>query len=205
MGIVMKTTRRYIMRARAEQAERTRVRILDAAVQLAGERPLAACTLPAVVELAEVSVQTVLRIFGSREGLFEAARVHNETAVLAERLADPEDVDASLASLADHYELRGDAALLLLGQESWEPFAARITANGKRLHREWVGTVFARTLEPLSGTRRIEGLDLLVAATDVTTWKLWRRDRALGRDATLARMRALAASVCARLDPDTPH
>ena len=49
IGIVMKTTRAYTMRARAEQADRTRARILDAAVELAGERPLAACTLPAVV------------------------------------------------------------------------------------------------------------------------------------------------------------
>jgi len=201
----MKTTRTYTMRARAQQADRTRARILEAAVALAGERPLAACTLPAVVERAGVSVQTVLRIFGSRDGLFEAARVHSETAVLAERHADPDDVEASLASLADHYELRGDAALLLLGQESWEPFAARITASGKRLHRDWVARVFARTLDRLSGDRRDEGLDLLVAATDVTTWKLWRHDRALGHDESLARMRELVASVCARLDPDTPH
>ena len=205
MEVVMKTTRTYTMRARAEQAERTRARILDAAIELSAERPIAACTLPAVVERAQVSVQTILRIFGTREGLFEAARAHGEAAVRAERLADPDDVEASLDSLADHYELRGDAALLLLGQESWEPFAARITASGKRFHREWVESVFARTLERLSGTRRIEGLDLLVAATDVTTWKLWRRDRALGRDETLARMRELVASVCARLDPDIPH
>lgn len=205
MTIVMKTTRTYTMRARAEQAERTRARILEAAVQLAGERPIAACTLSAVVERAGVSVQTVLRIFGSRDGLFEASRAHTEAAVRAERLADPDDVDASLVSLADHYERRGDTALLLLGQESWEPFAARITANGKRIHREWVERVFAGTLEGLSGTRRTEGLDLLVAATDVTTWKLWRRDRALGRDETLGRMRELVASVCDRLDQGIVH
>ena len=81
-----------------------------------------------------------------------------------------------------------------------EPLAAQVTTAGKRLHREWVVTVFARALDPLPAARRDEAVDLLVAATDVSAWKLWRRDAGRTRDETLARMLALAASVIDRLD-----
>lgn len=204
MIIVMKTTRTYTMRARAEQAEQTRVRIVSATVALGGERPLAACTLPAIAERAEVSVQTVLRIFGSRDALFRAVLDRTSTEVVAERTADPDDVPASIAALVDHYESRGDTVLLLLGQEAWEPLAAQVTTLGKRLHREWVGAVFARALEPLPAARRDEAVDLLVAATDVSAWKVWRRDAGRTRDETLARMLALVASVTDRLDACVP-
>lgn len=204
MVIVMKTTRNYTMRARAEQAEQTRLRIIDATVALGGERPLAACTLPAIAERAQVSVQTVLRAFGSRDALFRQVLARTSAEVVAERTADPDDVPASIAALVDHYEARGDTVLLLLGQEAWEPLAAQVTTPGKRVHREWVGTVFARAVERLPEARRDEAVDLLVAATDVSTWKLWRRDAGRTRDETLARMLALVASVTDRLDAGAP-
>jgi AcrR family transcriptional regulator len=203
MVIVMKTTRTYTMRARAEQAEQTRRRIIRATVSLGGERPLAACTLPAIADRAEVSVQTVLRIFGSRDALFGEVLDRTSAEVAAERTADPDDVPGSLAALVDHYERRGDTVLLLLGQESWEPVAAEITSRGKRMHREWVEVVFARLLDPLDAVDRESATDLLVAATDVSAWKLWRRDAGRSRDEALERMHALVASVAARLDPDT--
>lgn len=199
MVSAMKTTRTYTMRARAEQAEQTRDRILDAVIALSAERPLSACTLPAVAERAEVSVQTVLRGFGSRDGLLEAARERVSGEVLAERPADPNDRRATLGALIDHYEARGDGTLLLLGQETWDPFAARVTASGKRMHRDWVEAAFADALEPLSGDSRTETLDLLVAATDLYTWKLWRRDLGRSRHETLERMLRLAASVTDRI------
>jgi AcrR family transcriptional regulator len=202
IGVVMKTTRPYTMRARAEQAEQTRLRIIRATVALGGERPLAACTLPAIAERADVSVQTVLRVFGSRDALFREVLDRTSADVVAERTADPDDVPASLAALVDHYELRGDTVLLLLGQESWEPLAAEITTPGKRLHREWVAEVFGHSLAPLSEPRRETTTDLLVAATDVSAWKLWRRDLGRTRDETLDRMLELVASVTHRMDPD---
>jgi AcrR family transcriptional regulator len=205
MVIIMKSTRTYTMRARAQQVEQTRERILDAVVALGGERPLAACTLPAVAERAGVSVQTVLRAFGSREDLFAAALRRTSAEVVAERTVDPDDVAGTLAALLDHYEARGDGVLLLLGQETWEPLAAQITEGGRRLHREWVERAFARALEPIDGDRRDEAVDLLVAATDLSVWKLWRRDAGRSREQTLARMQSLTASVIQRLDPDTAH
>src|SRR6187200_2457439 len=69
----MKTTRKYTMGARAQAVDATRRRIVDALIALAGERPFAEVTLDTIAARAGVSVQTVLRQFGSRDGLFAEA------------------------------------------------------------------------------------------------------------------------------------
>lgn len=182
-------TRAYVQRDRAAAVQRTREAILEAAVGLGYRQPLAQVTLPAIAAEARVSVQTLLRQFGSRDGVIDAAVAWARPEVLAERTADADDVEASLAAIVDHYERVGDGVLLLLGQESWEPVAARVTSPGKRLHREWVEKVFP--------ARPAEIHDLLVVATDVYAWKLLRRDRGLSRDDTLARVTAMVEAVIA--------
>ena len=187
--------RSYRMRARADAAEQTRLRIIGAAIELAFEKPVAAITLPVIAERARVSVQTVLRQFGSREALIDEAAESGRAAVRAERPADPDDIEGSLGALIEHYEARGDGALLLLGQEGWDRIAADLTREGKLLHRDWATRMFARTLDALPDSRRVETLDLLVVATDVYAWKLLRRDRALTRGDTASRMRMLVEAI----------
>ncbi|WP_457099056.1 TetR/AcrR family transcriptional regulator [Microbacterium sp. P5_E9] len=187
--------RSYRMRARADAAEQTRLRIIGAAIELAFEKPVAAITLPVIAERARVSVQTVLRQFGSREALIDEAAESGRAAVRAERPADPDDIEGSLDALIEHYEARGDGALLLLGQEGWDRIAADLTREGKLLHRDWATRTFARTLDALPDSRRVETLDLLVVATDVYAWKLLRRDRALTRGDTASRMRMLVEAI----------
>lgn len=199
MSDMKTTTRTYTMRARAEQVQATRDRILDATIALAFEVPLAACTLPAIADRADVSVQTILRAFSSREGLIEAAIQHSLAVVLAERPADPRNLRRSIEALVDHYELRGDGTLLLLGQETWEPFAARATSVGKRAHRDWVETLFTHAIDASDRGSRVELIDLLVAATDVYAWKLWRRDAGRSRSETVDRMMRLVTSVTEHL------
>ncbi|WP_345186264.1 helix-turn-helix domain-containing protein [Microbacterium panaciterrae] len=191
----MKMPREYDMTTRAAQAASSRLRILDATIELTGERPLSAVTLPIVAERAGVTVQTVLRKFGSREGLFEAAAVHGRTVVLAERAIHPEDVDASVDALLAHYERTSASTLVLLGQETWEPLIAEIVDAGKALHRTWVEEVFAQALAALPSSARAEAVDLLVVATDLYTYKLLRIDRGLSLDETRERMQRLIGAV----------
>ena len=190
----MKTTRTYTMTARAEAAERTRVRILDAAVELSGRRILAEISLDDVAEAAGVSVQTVLRRFGNRAGLIEAAHAHGSAMVVAERRTPVGDVRAAVTVIVDHYEARGDAVVLLLAQEGTDAQVRAMTDGGRALHREWVTTVFAPYL-PDGRAARESLVDLLAVATDVYTWKLLRRDRGLSRATTEQRMRMLVDAV----------
>jgi AcrR family transcriptional regulator len=190
----MKSSRTYTMTARARATEQTRHRILEATIALVGERLLSDISLDLIADRAEVSVQTVLRHFGSRVGLFAAAEAYGQTLIGEERQAPVGDVTAAVRVLVDHYERRGDAVLLMLAQESTEPVLASVTRNGKQLHRAWVATTFAPYL-PEDADAADELLDLLVVATDVYTWKLLRRDRRLGRAHTEARVRRLVHAL----------
>ena len=175
----MKTTRKYTMGARAQAVEETRQP--DPAtrtIALAGERPFAEITLDAVAERAGVSVQTVLRQFGSRDGLIEEGAEVATAEIMEERRTPAGDVAAAMRDLADHYERLGQTALLMLAQEGHDD-------RGPQGHRPRQGHA------PRSGSSEVFApvdradervLDLLVVATDVYTWKLLRhRPRPLPR------------------------
>jgi AcrR family transcriptional regulator len=189
----MNTTRTYTMTARARAVEETRGRIVDACVALHGERPVSEIGLDDIAARAGVSVQTVLRHFGSRAGLDEASFERAQQAVADERRTPVGDVGAAVRVIVDHYERRGDMALLMLAQETHQDLMARITEQGKALHRAWVAEVFAPFLAAADDAEELT--DLLVVATDVYTWKLLRRDRGLGRDRTESRMRRLVDAL----------
>lgn len=195
----MKTTRRYTMTTRAESAERTRVRILDAAVALADTKLIPEISLDDVASAAGVSVQTVLRRFESRAGLLEAARAHGLEAVRTERRTPVGDPDAAVRVVVDHYERRGDGVVLMLAQEHADESVRQVTADGRTMHRGWVADAFAPYLPP-EGDEREALVDLLAVATDVYTWKQLRRDRGLGRARTEDRMRRLVRALL----PATP-
>lgn len=199
IGMVMKTTRSYTMGARARAVEETRRRILDATAALSGERRIAAISLDDVATSAGVSVQTVLRQFGSRAGLLEATRTHVQQAVTEERRAPAGDVAAAVSVVVDHYETRGRGVLLLLAQEDEDAQVRGITDEGRRMHRRWVGEVFA-PFEPDE-----EAVDLLVVATDVYTWKLLRLDRDLSRREAEDRMVTLVRAVLERATGEGEH
>lgn len=65
-------TRKYEQVARAENAEQTRRRILDAVARRLREAPSEPPSLDRVAKLAEVSRTTIYADFGSRAGLFDA-------------------------------------------------------------------------------------------------------------------------------------
>ncbi|MFL6061560.1 MAG: TetR/AcrR family transcriptional regulator [Marmoricola sp.] len=193
----MKTTRTYTQTHRAAAAEQTRLSILRAAVDLQAERLAAEISLDDVAARAGVSVQTVLRRFGTRAGLFDAAVTHVNAEIADERRAPAGDVAVAIRILVDHYELRGDMALMMLAQETTYAHVRRLSEAGKDTHRTWVEGVFAPLLAGLGAAARVEALDLLVVATDVYTWKLLRRDRGLPRRVTENRMRTLVDAVLA--------
>ena len=64
--------RKYEQQIRAETAEETRRRILDAVAQRLRDAPAEPLSLDEVAKLARVARSTIYLIFGSRAGLFEA-------------------------------------------------------------------------------------------------------------------------------------
>lgn len=185
----MNAQRTYTMRARARSTAETRERILSAGMALWGERLTLSIGLADVAERAQVTVRTVLRHFGSRDGLFEALADFAREIVVAERQAPVGEVSAAARIIVDHYELRGDVVLRMLEEANADERIAAFAARGRLLHREWVRTVFAPQLEQSDDPAVLE--DLLAVATDVYTWKLMRRDAGLSRVRTEKRMNTM--------------
>lgn len=193
-------TRSYESPRRASAAAETSRRILQATEDLFMEGPLAGVTLKAVAGRAGVSVQTLIRRFGDREGLINATAESASARVMSQRDAAPTGlVPAAVDNLLEHYETTGALALKLLAEEHGSPAVAAITAGGRRLHRQWCERVFGPFLEDCflpGGTDRERRLAQFVALCDVYTWKLLRLDAGLSRD-------HVALSLLEMLDPFT--
>jgi len=190
--------RPYRMTARAKATEATRERILDASELAFEELLFEEITLAAVAERAGVSVQTVLRHFDSRDGLFMAALLHTGSKMAPDRTVLPVgDVEEIVGVLADHYEKFGDRVLRMLAQEDREPTLRMLTDLGRQFHLEWCKQAFAPALKGLRGARRERRIAQFVTATDVYVWKLLRRDRGLSRAQTKLAMRELLEPLTA--------
>src|ERR1044072_4477083 len=139
----MKSARPYRMVARAESAAANGERILDAAIEVFWERPHEAVTLDEVARRADVTVQTVIRRFGGRDGLFAAAAARETERVREQRYQAPiGDVRGAARVLVDHYEAMGDRIMRLLANEDRSPELRAITDGGRAFLREWCERVF---------------------------------------------------------------
>ena len=176
----MKSKRTYSSAVRAEKAAATRQRIVDAAQELFVDQS-AEFTLDRVATMSGVTVQTVLRVFGSKEALILAA-IGTFSQSDEPRFVGPSgSIAAIIARLYDDYEEIGDRVIRMLAEESHIPGFSEITAIGRQKHREWVTTAFAEQLAAQPARKRTILLIALIAATDVYVWKLLRRDLALDR------------------------
>jgi AcrR family transcriptional regulator len=179
-----KATRTYEMSARAEAAAATGERILDATVALFLEQPSDQIRLNEVAEKSGVTVQTVIRRFGGKEGLFAAAAERETNRVRDMRFSvTPGDVAGAVRNLVEHYEAYGDGAMRMLSEEERIPAIREVVVNGRVIHREWCEYAFGPYL-PEDDAGRERRAAQLVAICDVYTWKLLRRDSNLSREDT---------------------
>jgi hypothetical protein len=86
--------RRYASTLRAEQAEATRTRILEALIRTMAAG-VAGLSVPAVAREAGVSIPTIYRLFGSKQGLIEALSPY----VVAKGGLMPESMPGSIDDL----------------------------------------------------------------------------------------------------------
>ena len=192
------------MSARAEAAARTARDILAAAAALWRERPLDEVTLAAIAARAGVSVRTVIRRFGSREGVIAACIAADAAGIDAERArVAPGDVGGALAVLLAHYERDGDAVLRTLAVEETVPEARAIARAGRAAHRAWCARVFAPYLPDSGDGSHGARLDAFVAATDLSLWKLLRRDLGRSAEETARVLRALVDGLLSLPSPTT--
>jgi AcrR family transcriptional regulator len=190
--------RTYDMGTRQQAKDSTRDAIVRATIDAFMAERSFAITLPTIAERAKVTVKTVLRHFGSREAVIEAAWAQAYDEVMAERNPPPGDLEGALKVLIAHYERRGSIGLVMLADEN-DPRAVRMNSAGRLAHREWVEEVFADRL-PEQAAPRTRLVDVLVVATDLYAWKLLRIDRGLSVDDVHDRMLLMTEALLAATD-----
>lgn len=168
--------RSYRQGARAQAAQETAARILDAFLRRFETDWFEQITLDVVAREADVAVPTILRRFGSKEGLLEAAWARMGEGIRTRRAVEPGDVQTAVRAIVAEYDDVGDFVIRALAQEQRFPSLKQSNDLGRASHREWVEETFAPFLLSLSAADRKRRVDGLVVALDVYVWQLVRRD-----------------------------
>lgn len=191
-------SRDYRQTARADAVETTRRRIAEAFFDCWRDRWFDEITLDEVALRAQVSVRTVIRQFGGKEGLVAGFLKYVGPQVRARRTVSPGDIDEAIERLFENYETDGDATIRALALEQRLPALAPMIEAGRKGHRIVAAANFAPWLDPLPRFTRQRALDALVIITDIYTWKLLRRDMGRTEKEAKATVRSLVAAVLAQ-------
>lgn len=187
-------SRPYRMQKRAVSATETGQRIVQATIELHMERFHDQITLDDIARRAGVTVQTVLRRFGSKEELLERAADHVSAIVVAQRGQAPVgDIAGAVSNLLEHYDEWGAAVLRLLSQEDRVPQLRRLMDRGRGLHAAWAESVFAPFLDGAPDSHLLHAK--LVTLTDVYVWKLLHLDLRLDQAETATALTGMIRAV----------
>ena len=193
-------TRAYNKVARAETEERTRAAIQDAAEAAFFDSSFDQVTLADVARRAGTTKQTLLRHFGSKEGLAETCFARATERIAAQRMAAPtDDIEGAVENLLDHYEEVGGKALAMAGMPAG-PIVADMLARAKQFHYDWVEHAFGRWLDRAAPRERRRLHDALIALCDVQAWAILAHDRERPR----AEVRDTLVFAIRRLIGETP-
>ena len=166
------------MTARADAAERTGERITDAMLRRFAELPYDRIRLEDVAADAGVTVQTVIRRFGTKHGVLAATVEREFTRLATERAAAMgNSPQATLHSLVRYYEDHGALILKLYAEAAQAPGVPELASRGRSYHVSWCREAFAEALDQrLDKRTRERRLAQVVAICDATTWRILRFD-----------------------------
>lgn len=186
------------MKARAEQMDETRQRIVSATVELHGSVGPAATTIAAIADLAKVTRLTVYRHFPDETTLFDACSAHW---LSGQRLPDPgaweqisEPGDRLRAGLADLYRFYRAGADMLV--HIYRDFAAMPPDHQQRLldqdshHNKILAAPFR-----ISSSRRRRLRAAIGHATSFWTWHSLCVEQGLSDQEAVELMADMVASV----------
>jgi AcrR family transcriptional regulator len=196
-----KPRRKYQQRSRAEGAEQTRRRIVDAFLDCNRDQWFDEITLGEVARRAGVTTRTVIRQFGGKEGLVAGVAQYVAPATSERRAVSPGDVDAAIERLFENYEQDGRITIRALAQEERYPVLKPALEAGRAGHRAVAAANFAPWLDPLAEDQRQGALDALVIVTDIYAWKLLRVDMGRPEAEARRRMKSLVEAVLFQFPP----
>ena len=207
--------RQYVQRRRAEAAQATRDRIIEAACASLASGPLGAVRLDDVARAAGVSRSTIYVAFGSRAGLFDAVagflleRAGFRRIGTAFRTQDARAaLRRSLEAGAAVYGVEPALTRSILTLARIDPDAAAAVARFERGRWPGMEALAGRleaqgALRPGLGTR--EAAEILWVLTSFSTFDQLHGDRGLTTEEVAARLNAMAELTLLRpAEADAP-
>ena len=205
-------TRQYEQRARAEEAERTRMRVIEAVLERMREAPAEPVAVDRIAREAGVARSTVYAIFGSRAGLFDAV-----TRELADRSGYAKLVDAKHhpdARGAIRAGLRAASEMFASNRDAWRALrsmaqldAEAVGGSVQRIERERAAAM-RRTARRLAeqgrlrkGLSRADAERMLWVVTSFESFDALFTGRGLSVDQTVA----LLTEMAERMLYDEPY
>jgi AcrR family transcriptional regulator len=176
--------RQYKQVAREHAQQRTREALLETAIDEFYADRWSETSLAGLAARAGVTKQTLLRHFGSKEGLLIQALVRSAAQVLDERWSAPVgDIDGAIENLLEHYEVWGPRARRIGAWQDAPSVLAKLSQAGRQVHYQWIEFVFAPQLEGLDEAAFSRLRAELIVVCDVQTWWILAHDLKLGRAA----------------------
>lgn len=174
--------RPYKQVVRAQARERTRKALLDAAGEEFDEGRWHGASLEKLAAKAGVTKQTLLRHFGSKDGLLLQALARGAVQVLDQRFNAPTaDIGGAVDNLLDHYEAFGRRGLRIGTWQEGPVVLAKLEQVARQVHYNWVEHAFGVWLQSVEGEARVLRRAALIALCDVHTWWLLSHDLGLAR------------------------
>src|SRR6185295_5098926 len=143
MSAVSSSPRAYAMRARAKSTAQTADAILEAAYARFRAKSYDDVSLADVADGAGVALKTVLRRFGSKDGLLLAVAQKYRAREHADRRVPAGDIPAAARILAGRYEDTMDILARFWPLEDRVASVGSVLANARAYHREWLSETFA--------------------------------------------------------------
>ena len=157
---------------RAEQAEQTRTRIMDATLRVMA-RGVATLSVPAVAREAGVSVPTVYRNFGTKQGLLDAVYLHVVHRAGPGELVPPRTLDELREGVRAVFE-RLDSADDLARAAMASPAAEEVRRNAMPTRREIYRRLADAIAPKLAQTDRDRVARLLSVLIGSSSLRMWR-------------------------------
>jgi AcrR family transcriptional regulator len=175
--------RPYKKVAREQSRQRTRDALLDAATDEFFTGNWLKASLESVAAKAGVTKQTLLRHFGSKDGLALQALMRGAAQIRDQRWKTPtNDIAGAVDNLIDHYEAWGERSLRMGSwQQSGSPVLAMIAQAARQVHYEWVEFAFAPWLDELDEDALARRRAALIAICDLQVWWILSHDLGLAR------------------------
>lgn len=164
--------REYRSELRAQQADETRERILDATVRVMA-RGLPDVSIPAVAREAGVSIPTVYRHFATKHDLFAAVYPHLERRAGLREMVIPRTMDQlrdGIRAIFDRLEAFDDLARAAMAS----PAAAEARRISMPDRLAWSRRLVDSIEPPLPEAERARIARLLLVLTTSAALRLWR-------------------------------